>query len=93
MPPNHPLGPPPKFHGWPHLLREATPSYAAQPYQQFAGAYRAAGHDGEVRSILIAQRQDQIDRRVLTDRTERAWARLTKVTLGYGYQPWRALLS
>jgi hypothetical protein len=78
---------------WLDLLREATPSYAAQPYQQFAGAHRAAGHDGEVRKILMAQRQAQIDRGALTGRAERAWARLTKLTLGYGYQPWRALIA
>jgi hypothetical protein len=76
---------------WLHLLCKATPSYAAQPYQQLAAAWRAAGHDGKVRRILMAQRQAQIDRGVLTSR-ERAWARLTRLTLGYGYQPWRALL-
>ena len=79
--------------GWLRLLREATPSYAAQPYQQFAAAHRAAGHDGEVRRVLMAQRQDQIDRGALSGRAERAWARLTGLTLGYGYQPWRALLA
>jgi hypothetical protein len=78
---------------WLRLLREATMSYAAQPYQQFAAAHRAAGHDGEVRRILMAQRQAQLDRRALTGRAERAWARLTGLTLGYGYQPWRALLA
>jgi len=77
---------------WLRLLREGTKSYTAQPYQQFAGAHRAAGHDGEVRRTLMAQRQDQIDRGALTGRAERAWARLTGLTLGYGYQPWRALL-
>jgi hypothetical protein len=77
---------------WLRLLRQGTKSYAAQPYQQFAAAHRAAGHDGEVRRILMAQRQDQIDRKALTGRAERAWARLTGLTLGYGYQPWRALL-
>ncbi len=41
----------------------------------------------------MAQRQDQLDRGALTGRAERAWARLTGVTLGYGYQPWRALLG
>jgi hypothetical protein len=80
-------------HEWLRMLREATPGYAAQPYQQFAAAHRAAGHDGEVRRTLMAQRQDQIDRKALTGRAERAWARLTGVTLGYGYQPWRALLA
>ena len=77
---------------WLRLLREATPWYTAQPYQQLASAHRAAGHDGEVRRVLIAQRQDQIAR-ALTGRGERAWARLTGLTLGYGYQPWRALVA
>jgi hypothetical protein len=80
-------------HDWLRLLREATPWYAAQPYQQLAAAHRAAGHDGEARRVLMAQRRDQIDRKALTGRAERAWARLTGLTLGYGYQPWRALLT
>jgi hypothetical protein len=78
---------------WLRLLREGTPSYAAQPYQQFAGAQRAAGDDGEVRKVLMAQRKDQIDRGALSGRADRAWARLTGLTLGYGYRPWRALLA
>ena len=78
---------------WLRLLREATPRYAAQPYQQLAAAHRAAGHDGEARRVLMAQRRDQIDRRALTGRAERAWAKLTGLTLGYGYQPWRALIA
>jgi hypothetical protein len=77
---------------WLRLLREGTPDYAAQPYQQLAATHRAAGHDGEVRRILMAQRRDQIDRRALTGRAERGWARLTGLVLGYGYQPWRALV-
>lgn len=77
--------------GWLDLLKTATPAYAAQPYQQLASVYRAAGHDREVRQILIAQRQAQLDRGVLIGR-ERLWARIIGVTLGYGYQPWRALL-
>jgi hypothetical protein len=60
-------------------------------YQQLAAAYRAAGHDREVREILIAQRRDQIRRGTLSG-ADRWWARLTGVLLGYGYQPWRALL-
>jgi hypothetical protein len=86
-----PVGP--TTYSWLRLLRERTPMYAAQPYQQFAAAYRAAGHDGKVRRILMAQRQAQIDRKVVTSRAERAWARLTGLTLGYGYQPWKALIA
>src|SRR5437868_6205315 len=59
--------------------------------RQLASVYRAAGHDADVRKILIAQRRAQLDRGVLTGR-ERLWARITGVTLGYDYQPWRALL-
>jgi hypothetical protein len=77
--------------GWLEVFRTATPAYAAQPYQQLASVYRAAGHDRDVREILIAQRQAQLDRGVLTGR-DRLWAKITGIILGYGYQPWRALL-
>jgi hypothetical protein len=75
---------------WLCLLRTDTP-YAAQPYQHFASAHRAAGNDSEVRKILVAQRRDQVDRGELPG-PDRAWARLTEVTLGYGYKPWKAVL-
>ena len=78
--------------GWLGLIRQATPAYAAQPYQQLAAAHRAAGHDSEARRVLIQQRRDQLDRGALTGRAEQFWARVTGVTLGFGYQPWRALL-
>lgn len=32
-------------------------------------------------------------RRALTGRLERTWARFTGFALGYGYQPWRALIG
>lgn len=76
---------------WLRLLRHGTPRYAAQPYQQLAAGCRALGHDQQARAILIAQRDDQLARTHL-GWPERAWAWTTKVTLGYGYQPWRALL-
>ncbi|MEU2167955.1 hypothetical protein ACH47V_25640 [Micromonospora chersina] len=82
---------PASLRSWLTLLREHTPGYAAQPYQHLAAAYRAAGHDRDARTILIAQRRDQIQRAGLAS-SERAWGRLTGITLGYGYQPWRALL-
>ncbi len=78
---------------WLRIIRDRTPWYSAQPYQQLAAAHRAAGHDGEARRVLMAQRRDQIDRRALTGRLERTWARFTGLTLGYGYQPWRALIA
>jgi hypothetical protein len=76
---------------WLTVLSKHTPAYAAQPYQHLAAAYRAAGHDRDARAVLIAQRRDQLRRGGATG-PERAWGRLTGFTLGYGYQPWRALL-
>jgi hypothetical protein len=76
---------------WRKLLRDGTPSYTAQPYQQLAAGYRSLGDDRQARRTLIAQRDDQLAR-TGTGWWERLWGRITKVTLGYGYQPWRALL-
>ena len=76
---------------WLDLLRNGTPRYAAQPYQQLAAGYRAAGDDRQAREVLMAQRDDELTR-TETRWTERAWGKITKITLGYGYQPWRALL-
>lgn len=77
---------------WLGLLRDATPAYAARPYQHLASTLRAAGDDKAVRAVLIEQRRDQL-RRATTSRSERSWGRFTGVTLGYGYQPWRALVG
>ena len=74
------------------LLRKATPSYAAQPYQQLAAAYRSEGHDADARAVLMQQRPDQLDRGALTDRRDRVWARVTGALLGYGYRSSRALV-
>src|SRR5262249_36097774 len=71
-------------------LREGTPWYAAQPYQQLAAGYRALGDDRQARKTLMAQRDDQLAR-THPRWSELLWGWITKVTLGYGYQPWRAL--
>ena len=77
--------------GWLALLRNATRSYAAQPYQQLAAGYRALGDERQTREILMAQRDDQLTR-THPRWPEKLWGKITKVILGYGYQPWRALL-
>jgi hypothetical protein len=77
--------------GWLDLLRNGTPGYAAQPYQQLAAGYRALGNERQARKILMAQRDDELTR-ADTRWPERSWGKITKTTLGYGYQPWRALL-
>jgi hypothetical protein len=76
---------------WRELLRHGTPAYTAQPYQQLAAGYRALGDDRQARKTLIAQRDDQLAR-ADTSWPEQLWGWITKVTLGYGYQPWKALL-
>jgi hypothetical protein len=76
--------------GWLDLLRDGTPAYAAQPYQQLAAGYRALGDDRQARQTLMTQRNDQLAR-THPRWPERWWGWITKVTLGYGYQPWRAL--
>lgn len=76
---------------WLKLLRRATPSYAAQPYRQLAAACLAAGHEADTRAVLMSQRQDQLERASHRHR-DRLWGTLIGWTLGYGYQPWRALL-
>lgn len=76
---------------WRRLLRDGTPSYASQPYQQWAAVHRAAGLDVEAREALMALRRDQIYRGMVKDWREREWARFTGWTLGYGYRPSRAL--
>ena len=47
---------------WRNLLRDGTPGYAAQPYQQLAAGYRALGDDRQARQTLMAQRDDQLAR-------------------------------
>jgi len=76
---------------WLQMLRHGTPYYAAQPYQQLAAGCRALGDERQVREVLIAQRNDQLARTRI-GWPERLWGWITRVTLGYGYKPWRALL-
>ena len=76
---------------WLRLLRDGTPVYAAQPYRQLVAEYRALGDDRQAREVLMAQRDEQLAR-ADTSRPDRAWGRITRTTLGYGYQPLAALL-
>jgi hypothetical protein len=82
---------PVRARGWLRLLRDGTPGYAAQPYQQLAAGCRALGDERRAREVLMAQRDDELAHGD-TRWHERLWGKITKLTLGYGYQPWRALL-
>ncbi|MEN3360635.1 MAG: hypothetical protein V7637_4617 [Mycobacteriales bacterium] len=68
------------------------PEYAAQPYRHLAAAHQAAGHEDQARRILIAQQQHLFDSGVLGGRS-RLRHRLLGITLGYGYESWRAVVG
>lgn len=76
---------------WIDTLGTGTPSFAAQPYQQLAAAYRSAGREHDARRVLIAQQRDLSRRGDLTG-WSRVWHRALGHLLGYGYQSWRSLL-
>lgn len=76
---------------WLKLLRDGTVDYAAQPYRLFAALAAAQGHDQDARRALMAQQRDRLARGKL-GAVERGWTRFTGGALGFGYQPWRALL-
>lgn len=77
---------------WLRIISSKTVAYSPQAYQQLATALTGAGHDGDARRVLIAQRRDQLER--AEDRTgAKLWGRFLGFSLAFGYQPWRALLG
>lgn len=76
---------------WLRLLREHTPAYAPQPYQQLAAVHRAAGHDREVRKIPIAQQVDRRRRGEIGGWLRKLLHAAGGLFIGYGHRPWRAL--
>ncbi|GHH45985.1 hypothetical protein [Lentzea cavernae] len=73
---------------WLHVIRCHTPAYHASGYQRLAAVERAAGHDGTVRRILMAQQTDLRRRspRSLGGRLTRWFHWLWGVLAGYGYR-------
>jgi hypothetical protein len=58
------------------------------PYEQLAAHYAAIGQPAEARRVMYAS--ERIIRRNMTP-LPRVWSFLQDVTIGYGYQPWRAV--
>ncbi|HEX5496382.1 MAG TPA: hypothetical protein VFX70_17605 [Mycobacteriales bacterium] len=77
---------------WIDVLGRQTPSFTAQPYQQLAGTYRAAGRERDARQVLIARQHDLLRRGDLTG-WSRERHRALGLLLGYGYQSWRSLVA
>ncbi|MFF7243802.1 oxidoreductase [Embleya sp. NPDC008237] len=69
-------------------VERGTPEYTPQPYDQLAGAYRAAGEDEHARSVLLAK---QRRRRAGLGPAGRLWGHVQDAAIGYGYRPARAL--
>jgi hypothetical protein len=73
---------------WLHVVRCHTPAYHASAYQRLAAVERAAGHDGTVRRILMAQQTDLRRRspQSLGGPLTRWFHWLWGVLAGYGYR-------
>jgi hypothetical protein len=63
--------------------------YQPQPYEQLAAYYRLAGHDDDVRRVLLAK---QRHRRTTLNAAGRMAGRVLDATVGYGYRPWLAAI-
>ncbi|GAA4630621.1 oxidoreductase [Actinoallomurus vinaceus] len=68
-------------------VRRDTDGYIPQPYEKLAETYRALGHDGERRTVLLAK---QRHRRTTQPVPGRVWGYLQDWTVGYGYRPFLA---
>jgi hypothetical protein len=81
-----------KWEDWIHFIRMHTEKYTPSPYQQLATIERNAGHDSNVRQIMIFQQKDRLKRAPssigsrLSQISYRAWGALS----GYGYRTRRA---
>ena len=70
-------------------LTSGMATYQAQPFEQLAAFYTRIGQPGQARRVLQAR-----ERRLRSLKTPlgRGWSLLQDLTVGYGYQPWRAAL-
>lgn len=70
-------------------LTSNMPVHQPQPFEQLAAFYTRIGQPGEARRVLHAKERSQ---RSAKTPLGRVWSLLQDITVGYGYQPWRALL-
>jgi hypothetical protein len=69
------------------LARDPS-GHQPRPYEQLAAHYTAIGQPAEARQVMYAS--ERIKSRTKTP-LARTWSLLQDVTIGYGYQPWRAV--
>ena len=70
---------------------ERQPGFRPQPYEQLARTLRHMGHDRDARKIAMAK-QDALRRQTKGRMGWKLWHLLLKGIIGYGYEPWRALI-
>jgi hypothetical protein len=80
------LLPPDRRLAW---LARGMDEYLPQPYEQLAKLYQGYGDDKEARAVRLAQYRRRRDTQPWPGRL---WSWLQDVTVGYGYQPGRAVL-
>jgi hypothetical protein len=73
------------------LARQPPAPFRPQPYLQLANVLRESGHEADAKRVLIAKERARRTHGGLS-RVARGWNWLLEVTIGYGYQPWRALI-
>jgi hypothetical protein len=73
-------------------LRLQDPIYfSLQPYEQLAKVFRQMGHESDAREVQIAKNYD-LRRYGKLSWHSLMWNKFLGFTVGYGYQPWRAVL-
>ncbi|MFG1936310.1 hypothetical protein [Micromonospora tulbaghiae] len=77
---------------WLRWLR-SSPEYAAHPYRQLAAVHGDSGHEATARRVLIEQQDALVERRVQGEGGARISKKALRITLGYGYQTWRAFTA
>lgn len=78
---------------------DGAPVFLPQPYEQVIKVFKESGHEHEARKVAIAK-QDAYAAHLKRVQTHgkrntllrRVLMQLFKITAGYGYKPWRALL-
>lgn len=72
------------------LRRQPPGRFRAQPYEQLAEILQKGGQTAAARQVLIAKETDRAARTRLTV-GEWCWYHVFGPTIGFGYEPWRAL--
>lgn len=69
---------------------ELAQPFNPQPNEQCATVLKKMGHEADARQILIAKEEDRAKSIPLLS-PARLWHFIKRITIAYGYKPWRAL--